>query len=137
MPNTVHELIRDTDLIVGDGPASPDDAPALVKALQHEDARMRLEAAEDLGLIGSAAAATVPALLKLSKQDADPVIRVEAAKAVANIDPQNETAIPMLVEALKHKSGRVRKRAAECLGDLGPGAKSAIAALVQVISDSD
>ena len=123
MPNTVHELIRDTDLIVGDGPASPDDAPALVKALQHEDARIRMEAAEDLGLIGPAAAATVPALLKLSEEDADPVIRVEAAKAVASIDPQSEAAIRMLVEALKHKSGKVRERAAECLGDLGPGAK--------------
>jgi HEAT repeat protein len=137
MPNTIHELIRDSDLIVGDGPASPDDAPALVNALQHEDARIRMEAAEDLGLIGPAASATVPALLKLAEKDADPVIRVEAAKAVASIDPQNKAAIPMLVEALKHKSAKVRKQAAECLGDLGPGAKSAIAALVQAISDSD
>src|SRR5262249_62130425 len=48
----------------------------------------------------------------------------------------NEAAIPMLVEALKHKSGKARKRAAECLGDLGFGAKSAIVALVQAITDS-
>jgi HEAT repeat protein len=137
MPNTIPELIRDTDLIVGDGPAGPDDMPALVKALKHEDARIRREAAEDIGLFGPEAAAAVPALLKLSKQDADPVIRVETAKAVASIDQQNEAATSMLVEALKHKSGKVRKRAAECLGDLGPGAKSAIVALVQAITDSD
>src|SRR5262249_60642766 len=54
-----------------------------------------------------------------------------------SIDPQNEAAMPMLLEALKHETGKVRKRAAECLGDLGPGANSAIAALVQAISDSD
>jgi HEAT repeat protein len=43
----------------------------------------------------------------------------------------------MLVEALKDRSAKVRKRAAECLGDLGPRAKSAVVALVQTISDSD
>ena len=137
MPNTAFEVIRDTDLIVGDGPATPDDVPALTKALTHEDARIRGEAAEDLGLIGPAAAAALPALLKLSEKDADTVIRVEAAKAIAGIDPHNKTAMPILVEALKHKSAKVRKRAAECLGDLGPASKSAVAALVTAIGDSD
>jgi hypothetical protein len=63
MPNTTHELIMYSDLIVGDGPAGPEDVPALVKALKHEDPRIRIEAAEDLGLIRPPAAAAVPALL--------------------------------------------------------------------------
>jgi hypothetical protein len=58
MPNTVAEVIRDTNLIIGVGPGSPDDVPALVKSLTHEDTRIRIEAAEDLGLIGLPAAVT-------------------------------------------------------------------------------
>jgi HEAT repeat protein len=137
MPNTVPELILDSDRIVGDGPASPDDVPALVKALEHEDAGLRAEAAADLGLIGAPAAAALPALRKLSEHDADPLVRVEAAKAVAGIDPKDETAIPRLIGALKDGAGKVRRRAAERLGDLGPGAKSAVGALVKAVGDSD
>jgi HEAT repeat protein len=137
MPNTIPELIRDTDLIVGAGPGGPEDVPALVKALTHEDARLRSEAAEDLGLIGPPAAAAVPALLKLSEHDPDPVIRVEASRAVASIDPKNEAALPRLVEALTDKAARVRKRAAECLGDLGPRGKPAGAVLLKALKDPD
>jgi len=137
MPNTIPELIRDTDLILGAGPGGPEDVPTLVKALTHEQARIRIEAAEDLGQIGPAAVAAVPALLKLSEQDRDPLIRVEAAKAVAGIDSKNKTAIPILVEALNDKAGKVRKRAAECLGDVGPRGKSAVAALLKALKDPD
>ena len=137
MPNTVPELIRDTDLIIGAGPGGPEDVPALIKALTNEVARIRIEAAEDLGLIGPAAVAAVPALLKLAERDGDPLIRVEAAKAVAGIDSKNKAAIPILVEALTDKAGKVRKRAAECLGDLGPSGKSAVAALIKMLKDSD
>jgi HEAT repeat protein len=56
---------------------------------------------------------------------------------VAGIDPQNEAAMSLLVEALKDKAAKVRKRAAECLGDLGPGARSAVASLVKEVGDSD
>jgi HEAT repeat protein len=137
MPNTVPELILDSDLILGDGPGGPDDVPALVKALRHEDAGARAEAAGDLGLIGAAAAAALPALRHLSEHDADPVVRVEAARAVAGIDPKDEAAVAMLIAALKDKSGKVRRRAAECLGDLGPHARSAVADLVKSVGDSD
>ncbi|HMF18807.1 MAG TPA: HEAT repeat domain-containing protein, partial [Gemmataceae bacterium] len=137
MPNTVHELIRDTDLIVGTGPAGREGVPALLKALTHKDARVRIDAAEDLGQIGPPAAAAVPALLKLFKQDEDTMVRIEAAKAVASIDPKNEPALAMLVEALNHKAGKVRKRAAECIGDLGPRGKPAVPALLKALKDPD
>jgi HEAT repeat protein len=137
MPNTVPELYRDSGSIIGDGPGDPDAVPALAKALTHDDARIRMEAAEDLGLIGRPAAAALPALLQLAEKDPDPLIRLEAAKAVATIDPKNEAAIGRLVEALQDEAGKIRKRAAECLGDLGPGARAAVAALVKVARDSD
>jgi HEAT repeat protein len=138
---TMH-LVQDSlagrsQFIVGDGPGGPDDVPRLVKALTSDEARIQIEAAEDLGLIGAPAAEAVPALAKLLENDPDPLARLAAAKAVAQIDPKNETAIPRLVGALKDKAVKVRKRAAECLGDLGPAAKSAVPDLVKAIKDAD
>jgi HEAT repeat protein len=137
MANTVPELIMDSDLIVGDGPAGPEDVPVLVKSLRGEAARIRVEAVQDLGQIVPSATTAVPALLELARHDVEPVIRVEAARAVAAIDPKNESALPLLTEALKDGSGKVRRRAAECLGDLGSGARPAVAALVKAVSDAD
>lgn len=141
-PAITMSLVQDTfaghsRFIVGDGPGGPDDVPALVKALGHEDGRVRAEAADDLGLIGPPTADAVPALLKLLENDPDPLARLAAAKAVALIDPRNEAALPRLVGALKEKAGSVRRRAAECLGDLGPGARPAVPDLVKAVKDSD
>jgi HEAT repeat protein len=130
-------LMGKTSFIVGDGAGDPEDVPALVKALQHEEARIRLEAAEDLGLIGPQAADAVEALLKLARQDADPLVRIEAARAIARIDPKNETALPILVEALKDRAGKVRKKAAELIGHLGSAARAAVPDLVKATKDSD
>jgi HEAT repeat protein len=138
MPNTVFEaVVHHPELSVGDGPGGPEDVPALVKGLKHEEARVRVEAAEDLGQIGPAAADGVALLLALAERDPDPLVRLEAAKAVAGIDPKNKTAIPLLVAALKDRNGKVRRRGAECLGDLGPRARSAVADLVQTVKDPD
>lgn len=130
-------LTKDAKHIVGDGPASPEDVPVLTRALKHEDPLTRRDAAEDLGLIGAPAVNAVPVLQKLTEQDADPLCRIAAAKAIASIDRKNETAIPLLIKALQDKTGTVRKRAAESLGDLGPGAKSAVIDLVKAVKDSD
>jgi HEAT repeat protein len=130
-------LMGKTNFLVGDDAGTAEDVPGLVKALGQEDARARLEAAEDLGLIGTPAAEALAPLRKLTGRDADPLLRVAAARAVALIDPKDDTAAPVLVEALKDRSARVRQRAAESLGDLGPGARSAVAALVKAAKDLD
>src|SRR5262245_6987069 len=137
MPNTVPELFYHTEFLGGAGPGGGEDGPALIEGLKHKEARIRIEAAEDLGLIGPSAADAVPALLKLTENDPDPLIRLEAAKAVAGIDAKKETAIPLLIEALKDKGGKVRRRGAECLGDLGPRGKSAVPDLVKAVKDPD
>jgi HEAT repeat protein len=136
-PNTLPELIRIPELLVGDGPGGPADVPALVKALAHEEARARAEAAEDLALIGGPARDALPALRKVAQGDPEPLTRLVAARAVAAIDPKSTTAIPALIEALEDRSGKVRKKAAECLGDLGSGGKAAVGALVKAMGDSD
>jgi HEAT repeat protein len=141
-PATIMSLVQDSmtgrsRFIVGDGPGGADDVGPLVDALRHEEARVRAEAADDLGLIGAATADALPALLKLSENDPEPLTRLAAARAVALIDPSNEAAVPRLVGALAGKTAGVRKKAAECLGDLGPGAASAVPDLVRAVTDPD
>jgi HEAT repeat protein len=138
MPAMTLGVVRDPEkYIAGMGPAGPEDVPALAKALSHEDARVRIEAAEDLALVGPPAAPGVPALLRICREASDPLLRVGAAGAVASIDPKNEAARSLLIEALKDRSDKVRKRAAESLGDLGPGAAPAVGALVEAVKDPD
>jgi HEAT repeat protein len=133
----LESLIGKTNYIVGDGAVAAEEVPLLVKALGDESARVRLDAAEELGLVGPPAAAAVPALVKLTEAPADPLLRIAAAKAVARIDAKNKTAVPLLIEALEDKAGKVRKMAAESLGDLGPDAHAAVAALLRAAKDSD
>jgi HEAT repeat protein len=142
MPQQTYVFVRDSLTgeargIAGDGPAGPEDVPALVKALGDEDPHVRAEAAGDLGLIGPPAAEAGPRLLELAEKDADPRVRAAAARALAGIDPKNDKAVSLLVEALKDKAARGRQSAAESLGDLGPGARSAVAALVAAVKDPD
>jgi HEAT repeat protein len=142
MPAITMHLVQDSlkgksQFVVGDGAGGPNDVPALVKALGHEDAGIRIEAADDLGLIGPPAAGALPALLRVVEKDADRLARVAAAKAVAAIDPKDQTAVPALVEALKDKAGKARMRAVQALGDLGPAASSAVSDLVKAVKDSE
>jgi hypothetical protein len=56
-PTITMALVQDSlrgrsEFIVGDGPVGLDDAVTLLKSLQHATARVRAEAADNLGLIG-------------------------------------------------------------------------------------
>jgi HEAT repeat protein len=138
MPKITLEVVRDPKaFLAGDGAGDAADVPALVRALARDEAGLRAEAAEELGLIGPPAAAAVPALLRACREAADPLLRVEAARAVACIDPKDAAPVPLLVGALADGAAKVRKRAAEALGDLGPGARPAVPALVKTAQDAD
>jgi HEAT repeat protein len=134
MPVTYNALTRRQ--VVGAGAAGPDDVPALLKALKHDDANVRIEAAQDLALTGPPALTAVPALLAAFR-DPDPRVRVAAAEAVAGIDPKNQDALPLLVKALGDEAIPVRKAAATSLGNLGPGAKAVVADLAKSLQDKD
>jgi HEAT repeat protein len=136
-PNLIHELMRIPDLLIGDGVAGPGDVPALIKALQLEEANARIDACETLAETGSAAADALPALRKLAERDADRLVRLAAAKAVAAIDPKDDKAVGLLVESLGDKDRKVRRMAAESLGDLGATAASTVPALIDAARDAD
>jgi len=85
---------------------------------------VRLAAIGILGGIGPAARPAVPKLIKVLK-DRDPLIRVKAAFALAQIDPARDEGLPVLRDALRfdtHRAGHfpVREAATECLVGLGP-----------------
>jgi HEAT repeat protein len=135
MPPFAYRLGKDN--VVGMGAGGKEDVPPLVKALREGDRRARAEAAEELGLIGPAAAAALPALRAAGK-GADARARVSASLALARIDPKEEgAAVPALAAALKEGAAEVRAAAAAALGKLGPAGGRAVPELTKALEDGD
>jgi HEAT repeat protein len=125
------------ELMVGGGAGGPEDVPPLLADLKNADPRVRREAAEELGRIGPAARA---ALTPLEQSLQDPVgeVRVAASAALTAIDPARvDVEVRVATDALKDKSASVRRAAAGVLGDLGPKAAPASAALSTMLGDPD
>lgn len=59
-----------------------------------------------------------------------------ASKALGQIGPVAEAAIPALIVCLSDESGAVRSSAAATLGEIGPAALSAVPVLIVCLSDS-
>ena len=93
-------------------------------------------AAEALGLIGRDAKAAVPSL-KVALDNQDPQVRLNAAVALARIEPQEESHVLLLVQFLKVRDPSIRATAAGSLGEMGGHARSAIPALRQLARDDD
>lgn len=88
-------------------------------------------AASSLAQIGPAA---IPAL-KTALTDADPEVRRQAARALGQMGPEAEPAVPELTQALSDKEATVRLAAAQALGRIGPAAAPAIPALVDALDE--
>ncbi|HZZ72257.1 MAG TPA: HEAT repeat domain-containing protein [Pirellulales bacterium] len=137
MPERVWEVgDKGSPWVVGPGAAGPEDVPALIASLQAHEARMRLEAAEELGLIGAPAQLAL-APLERAFHDPDPLVRASAARASALIGDEDGPALAELERLLRNESAAARKAAAIALGDLGNQAKSAVGALREAMSDQD
>ena len=76
--------------------------PALIEALDMEEASAREKAARTLGGMGEAAAAAVPALTKVLA-DKNLEVRLAAAKGMWNITKNAELVVPVLADLLKGK----------------------------------
>jgi len=116
-------------------PSATDAIPVLIEALDHradETVEVR-KVPQLLAQLGPKAKVALPALLaQLTPEWPDP----EILRAVVQIDPLGQQCIPALIQALKHKDSEVVFTASECLGLLGPRARTSIPSLVVVI-DSD
>lgn len=74
------------------------------------------------------------ALAKLLS-DPSPIVRIAAAQALCDWGQENQ-ALPVLVEALRHKSDTVRLNAAIALGQIGDKARPALPQLRAAMQDS-
>ncbi|HEY5311437.1 MAG TPA: HEAT repeat domain-containing protein [Pirellulales bacterium] len=77
-----------------------DAVPALVKALSHPNAEVRVQATHALALIGSRAKPAVPELSRLLGDD-NQEVRRGAARALGQIGPAAGSAVPALLHLLE------------------------------------
>lgn len=106
--------------------------PQLYRDLQAKDRATRLQAAADLGKVGTTAA--LPGLAQ-ALHDADPRVRRLAALGLGGLGPRAESAVPALVDALHDAEPAVRRRAAEALGEVR--SVGAVFGLQAALADTD
>jgi HEAT repeat protein len=118
-------------------PDSEEALAALIDCLSDANAGVRQQASQFLGTLKPPARKAAPALKRLLS---DPIlaVRVNAAGSLWRINGDTEATIPVLLEALKPAPGNYsRYQAAAELGQMGPAAKSALPALLELRNDPD
>jgi HEAT repeat protein len=118
------------------------EVPKNLEALKNaKSAKDRAYAAEQLGLRGQVRATDVKAavepLLQAIKSDDSPLVRKAAAKAIGQITPDAEKAVPTLMDALKDQSTDVRMASALALAAFGADARDALPALRELAQEKD
>lgn len=122
------------------GPRARPAAPAIVRAIEDDDYRVRQTAIQlllwtpiswpDARTRADALRAVVRSL-----DDPDPAVRIFAAQSLAEVG-HGAAAMPVLIEALRsHDRGNQRKRALWTLGRMGPQAAGAVPALVELVME--
>ncbi len=106
-------------------------AEALVEGLKSQDSLIRVTSARGLAALPPAPDITIPIFEKAFKDADDATIR-HALDALVSLGP---TAVPRLIEALKHTG--VRVEVASMLGRMGANAAPATEALAPLLLDKD
>jgi len=120
--------------------------PAIIRTLKSRDFLLRGHAIVALGFMETDPAITIPPLLQILQfedvSDSKTVryLRNCVIAALGEVaGPKAEPAISVLLDALKDKTldRAYRINAARALGKIGPGARSAVPALTDLLSDED
>lgn len=80
--------------------------PELIKALSHDDAHVRLLAADVIGRIGPESAEAVSALVRTVNTDGDEAVRKAAVRALGQIGPEAEDAVQPLMRLIGGAAGQ-------------------------------
>jgi HEAT repeat protein len=109
--------------------------PALIAAMNDATQGVRFAAALALGRYdGPDGAAAVPALLA-AMNDEDVWVRVNSGKSLARHGEAARAALPELIHLLRSMIPTARDQVAQALGDFGPVAGEATAALLEALND--
>src|SRR5262249_40811646 len=115
------------------GAETADVVPALIKALEDQDATgVSGSAVEALVNIGRPA---LPQLIAALNERNGVVFRSGVAEAMARIRDKN--AVPALIKALEDQDKVVRRTAAQALGVIGAKDADAVSGLIKAIGDDD
>jgi HEAT repeat protein len=111
--------------------------PALIDAWKDGDKGLRLRVGDLLVQFQGAAAPAAPAVIQsLGESDRD--IRLKACEVLGHCGGNRAAAVPILMQILgKDPDKDLRARSAWVLGQVGPQAKSAVAALIDAGKDTD
>ena len=90
---------------------------------------LQVTAADALGKIGTPAVPSLSAALA----DSDPVVRVQACRALAYMGAKAKDAVPALTRALSDADETVRQQAAIALGQIGEDAGAAVPELMRMM----
>jgi hypothetical protein len=113
--------------------------PELVEMLHDPNPTARVVAARTLRQMGPDALEATPELVGTATHDPDARARFHAALALVDIGSDAQHSVPVLVDAFKNNqlSGEAKSQVLEALGKLGPRAKDAVPALIDVLRGSD
>ena len=111
--------------------------PALVRALSDETTTVRVLAVAFLREIGPPANSAVPRLLRVLREDKDPIVRRHGIRAVLSVGLEAKAGVPRFTEALEDDDSSVREEAVRALGTFGPDAVAGVPALVGLLKDEE
>ncbi len=108
--------------------------PNIIRALNDENNRIAMEAADSLGEMGPKAGTCLPALSKLALSDRNIKVRMHAIRALILVGKEHSTTTNTLSEVmLNGRPGKIRVTAARALSLLGPSAAPAVPALTKAL----
>jgi HEAT repeat protein len=119
-------------ILVHIDPSDTTALPVLIEALKHNpEAEPRYYSLiATLTWLGPEAKAAMPGLIAWARKAPE---REDIPRALVTIDPDNPACVPLLIAALKKEDRDLVREATDCLGLLGPRARDAIPALVELI----
>ncbi len=130
---SIYHQNKDFSLALKDDPKV---ANSLVEALKNQDARVRSNAAYELGEI-KPSDPKIANLLADALKDQSADVRLRAAYALGEIKPSDPKVANSLVDALKDQDADVRLRAADALGAIKPSDPKIANSLADALKDQD
>jgi HEAT repeat protein len=122
------------------GPSAAKALPAMIKALNDSEPPVRYAACHAIGRLGKEASEAIPVLEK-NLRERDEILQIACAWALVKIDPSRDglaaECLEPLTRGLLLADPQARAEAATALGEMGPAAAPAAAALVELARDPD